>query len=396
MVDSLRETLDSHGLGGNAREDSAAKVSAKLRSIFYSSTTGQRTLLQRIARSYAIAFALRAEPRVLSYFDDMMDKTWLFVGSDVLIVALSERYLPENDRHTRNLLQVTSAAGARLILTAPVLDEVLAHVRGTDRDYLEQGEYLEVLNDYELVRNVPRILLRAYLYSRDSTRSDRPRSWEQFVHQFCDYGTLHKDAAETDLKRYLMTTFSMRFENWQKVLEVCDKERHAALTKSLLAIKDSGTQADIDAYVYDLVQQTRMNRQEDARAVEFGYQTWWLSSGEGAAVRAMSSVDGRSERILMRPGFLAKYIQFSPSASKAREDLHDFLPSLLGIRLGRRVTEEAFTNLMDTLRDAESLEPGGRAAKMAAFADRLKESRRHEYEKSFDAASDSLMLDMEG
>ena len=273
ISDSLREVLDEEGLSGDARISASQRIISELRRMFYDSTKVQRTLLQRISRAYVVAFALKAEPRVLSYFDDVMDNTWLYVGTDILVVALSERYLSESDQHTRNLLRAAAVAGARLILAEPVLDEVLAHLRNSDRDYAEDRGYHDSLDSYEIVRHEPKILIRAYLYSQIFEMQNRPSDWGQFVGQFCDQRILHTDAAADQLRRYLMTEFSLRFENWKRVREICDPQQHEALTNSLLPIKSAEIQASIDAYIFELVIQARTTREEEQHSVEFGYQT---------------------------------------------------------------------------------------------------------------------------
>ena len=390
ISDSLRESLDAAGYVGELRRFAAENISAELRRMFYDSTEIQRTVLQRISRAYVVAFALRTEPRILKYFDDMMSDTWLYVGSDILVVALSERYLAPSDQHIRNLLKAARVAGAELILAAPVLDEVLNHMRNSDRDYTEDQGYYESLASYELVRHEPKILIRAFLYSQIFEVEGRPNDWHQFIGQFCDRRLLHTEAAVDNLRRYLMTEFSLRFENWRKVHEACDTDRHQELTESLASIKSTEIQASIDAYMFELVLQARANREEEQRSVEFGYQTWWLSAGEGQAVRAMSRVAETTERVLMRPGFLSKYIQLAPSAAQARQQLGSFLPSLLGIRLGRRVTEEGFGRLMNAVRDADAYESGGRAARLASLADEMKSAQYEEFRSHFDASIDVL------
>ena len=289
-----------------------------------------------------------------------------------------------------NLLRAAAVAGARLILAEPVLDEVLAHLRNSDREYAEDQEYYDSLSSYELVRHEPKILIRAFLYSQIFEVDGRPADWHQFVGQFCDRRFLHTEVATNQLRRYLMSELSLRFESWSRVMEISETQRHEEFKNSLLPIKSAEIQASIDAYIFELVIQARVTREEEQRSVEFGYQTWWLSAGEGHAVREMSKIAHTSERILMRPGFLSKYIQFAPSAAKARQQLGDFLPSLLGIRLGRRVTEEGFSRLMSAVRDADSYEAGGRAAKIAALVDEMKSTQYEEFQPDFDSAADVL------
>ena len=396
VSDALRSVMAASGMKGDARLDTTDAIMSALRQVFYSSTPLQRTLLQRFSRAYGILFALHGEPRILRYFDDTMSNTNLYVGSDVLVSALSERYVQPEDQRTRNLLKAAHVAGANLILAAPVVDEVLGNLRASDREYVNYVEPMGTL-EYALATHEPKILVRAFLYSQLLAAHGRPSSWDEFINQFCNYTELHDDRAAVQLQRYLVHQFGLHFEDWPSVQEVCDEARNVFLANALLPLKGSDFLASNDAYVYQLVTHRRSEEGTAGHALEFGYQTWWLSSGEGAAVRAMARADNGTTRILMRPGFLEKFILLSPSAAQARQTMSDFLPSLLGIKIARRVAEDDYHSMMESLREAESLEPGGRAAKMADFNDRLRAARYHELDEHFspETTGDLLPFDLD-
>ena len=396
ISDALRSVLDDARLTGNERSQTVEAIGKALRSLFYASTPSQRTLLQRISRAYAIAFALKGEPRVLRYFDESISNTWLYVGADILILALSERYVQPEDQHTRNLLKSASTAGATLILTAPVLEEILGHLRGSDSEYQNYIDPIGGVDSYEVARQVPKILVRAFLYTQILGYSLGPRSWEEFMNQFCNYPDLHNKSAEVQLKRYLTTQFNLRFEDWEQIKSICTDRRHELLTSSIKNLKSSDFLAGNDAYMYQLVTYRRSHRSEERRMPEYGYQTWWLSSGEGAAVRAMARADHATHHILMRPGFLAKFIQLAPSASSARQSLSEFLPSLLGIKLARRVAEEDFHKLIDTVKEAESLEEGSISSKIADLNDQLKAIHYKEFDERFKPGEMGEFLSING
>ncbi len=54
-------------------------------------------------------FTLQAEPRIIEYFSAMSSSFRLFLGSNILVKALSERYLDEEDQVARNLLKMAAA-----------------------------------------------------------------------------------------------------------------------------------------------------------------------------------------------------------------------------------------------------------------------------------------------
>ena len=396
VSDALRKVLTDAGLTGDTRMDAARAIIAILRNVFYASTEKQRILLQRISRAYGILFALTREPRVLRYFDDAMSDTYLYVGGDVIVTALSERYVQPEDQRTRNLLKSARLTGAHLILAAPVLDEVLGHLRASDNEYLNYVAPFEDMT-YEFARQVPKILVRAYLYSQLLESHGSPGSWSEFISQFCRYSDLHTENALVQLQRYLEHQFVFEFEDWQTIHDKCAYERHEFLASALRTVKTSEFLASNDAYIYQLVTHRRSWEGTADHSSEFGYQTWWLSGGEGAAVRAMAQADNGTRRILMRPGFLAKYILLAPSAAEARQSLADFLPSLLGIKIARRVEEDDFRKMVVTLREAEALEPGGRASRIADYTDRLRTATSFELGEQWpqEAAREFLHVDLE-
>lgn len=396
VSDALRSVLDKNSLTGDLRSQAADMMNRALRSLFYASTHLQRTLLKRISHAYSIIFSLKGEPRVLKYFEESLSQTWLYVGADVLITALSERYLQPEDQHTRNLLKSASITGATLILTEPVLEEILHHVKNVDLEYRNFVEPVGI-DSYEMASQVPKILIQAFLYTQVSDSYQKPGSWEEFINQFCNYNDLHSSqrtqAALTQLKRYLMLEFGLRFESWDQIKSICDEERHKLLYDSIESLKHNEFLASNDAYIYQLVTYRRSTRRVENEMSEYGYQTWWLSAGEGAAVRAMSKIDQSTNRILMRPSFLKKYIQLAPNTSSARRHLGEFLPSVLGIRLARQLEEEDFRKLIETMKEAEALEEGRRASKMADCMDQLRGAMRKELDEHFIPANEYLSIE---
>ena len=395
LSDITRAVLTEKGFIGEGRLCIADCIHNILRIVFYNSRPTIRKLLQRISRAYGIAFVLRSDPRVVRYFDEVLNDTWLYVGTDIIVSALSEQNVQREDQHTRNLLRAASYAGAQLWLTAPVLDEVLAHIRKSDRGYCEYIARLSPIDSYDVARQIPYILVRAFLYTQVFDDQRSPYSWEEFVGRFCDYPILHKADARRQLQTYLLYEFNLRFENWTDVRQISSRRRHLKLTKAVKDLKHNELIAKTDAYMYEIVTSRRLTRKEEKHNLEFGHQTWWLSGGEDAAVGAMAMVEKSSPNILMRPGFLAKFIHLAPSALDARTHLSEFLPSLLGIRIARRITEEDFHKLMRAVKKAESMQDARKAARIQYLIDVLKSTGRKDFDERFalDTTRDFVPID---
>ena len=102
-----------------------------LRGAFYQSSEIERTYFGKLCRTYTLFLALKTEPRIVEYFRSMSTRLVLYVGSDLLVLALSEYFLPVQDQMVSNMLRVVREAGATLILSEPVLEEVLGQFRAS-------------------------------------------------------------------------------------------------------------------------------------------------------------------------------------------------------------------------------------------------------------------------
>src|SRR5438552_3916535 len=145
----------------------------------------------------------------------MASNFYLYVGSDILIHALSERYLRPEDQMTTHLLEMLGQAGTTLVLAEPVLDEVHRNLEIADWEF---GNYFADLMPYmtrDIARHASKILIRAFLYARLNpvVPGMRPSGWRNYVEQFCSYEDLHRASGRDELRRYLINKFSMRFES---------------------------------------------------------------------------------------------------------------------------------------------------------------------------------------
>jgi hypothetical protein len=378
MRDAVRQAVQECGATGPESVRLAAACLAVARECFYHGTVDERDYLGRLARTYTLLFTLRNEPRLVEYFSRMSADFYLYVGSDMLVQALSERFLPVENQHARNTLQMAADAGATLVLTEPVVEEVLGNLRASDNEFRNQIEVVEHRLTRDMMREVPKILVRAYLYNRDAEAG--PSNWPAFVEQFCSYSSLHEHKAETDLRRYLQASFRMEYLDRETLTNLADEDAVASLTRKLLEVKANIELASNDALLVAAVYGHRLAGKETGEANEFGFRTWWLTN-ETSILRQTVELEARHDgaRYIMRPDFLLNFFTFAPSAAQVRSTYANVFPSALGVQLSRRMDEASFHAIMRRVREAESLDDGRRLAVMAECADRLKSdfSRRY-------------------
>lgn len=383
IQDSVADVLLERGIGGREAAEITTAILTALRGSFYSSTERERLYLSKMSRTYGLLFTLNTEPRIVEYFQEMTADFHLYVGSDILIRALSERYLRPEDQMTRNMLKMAREAGAELILTEPVLEEVVGHLRMSDdvfqAEYAGKDDYLPT----EFTRHIDQILIRAYFYARNETERHQgsSRSWEHYVNQFCDYGVLHRGDGKRALLDYLCSEFFMTFQDRDSLEALVSDEQLTRMFEAFRTVKSGDKLANNDALLTLAVLGRRRKEGESGRGTEFGYRTWWLTH-EARIIHKVKKVLGgdRYEPFMMRPEFLLNFIALAPTTEQVRETYRNVFPSLQGIRLANRMDSKPFEKLMKRVDEAMELEPGRRQAAMSRLADRLKSDFAKDYE----------------
>lgn len=381
ITDCLAAALVEHGMVGKDALVVGDGAFAVVRGALYASREIERQYLQRLARTYALLFTLNTEPKLIEFFQEMAGEFHLYVGADQIVQALSEHYLNEPDRMTSNTLLMASGQGAKLILAESVLDEVVNHLRICDFEYRNHLASVEPFLNYEIARNAPHIVLRAYLYARINPEAGKrkPRSWGSFVNQFCTYGDLHRPAAFDDIRRYLQMKFSLAYEPTADLNQLVDLKLVDALAGELVKIKREPQLARNDALIALGVYGHRRRRGETAQATEFGYATWWLTGEKAILKHTKEIVRENRARYIMRPDFLLNFLALAPNAAAARKTFASVFPSLLGIKLARRMQPEAFDQIMDAVAAAEELDEARRTVEIAKAVDKLKSDFMQQY-----------------
>jgi hypothetical protein len=383
MTDAITAALAERNVAGREKYLLADAVFATIRRALYDSVEVERAYLAKLSRTYTLLFTLNSEPRLLEFFQELAGTLRLYVGADLIVRALSERYLATGDQLTRNTLLMAARLGARLVLTEPVLEEVLGNLRGADTEFRNWFEPIEYHVDYLMARNTPKIMVRAYFYARLDPRADlrKPSSWPAFVSQFLPHADLHKASASDDLRRYLLATFGMAFESTQELLAVVDRNAVQKLAEALADSKPNDQLAFNDALMAQAVYGRRHQRREESSVTEFGYETWWLTTEARILQHTRPLVrEHRGAPYIMRADFLLNFMTLAPSVHEARETLGHVFPSLLGIRLSRRMNEDAFHAIMAKVRAAEDWDDARRTAAIASLVDQLKADFNKRYD----------------
>jgi hypothetical protein len=176
----------------------------------------------------------------------------------------------------------------------------------------------------------------------------------------------------------------MTFESTAELLKLVSDEQVDELAGRLADSKCDDRLAWNDALMVLAVYGRRAIRREDSKVSEFGYETWWLTSETAILKHTTELVKShRGVRYMMRPDFLLNFLTLAPNAHEARRTLGHVFPSMLGIRLSRRMNEDAFHKIMDKVAEAKGLEYARRAAAIAHLSDKLKGCFNKQYATQF-------------
>lgn len=352
-----------------------------MRSLFYDSTDDQRLFLQTLSRTYSFLFSMKYEPRIVEYFQRMKSKFHLYVGSDIIVRALSETFLPVADRATENMLKILREAGSTLVLTEPALDEVWTHIISTDTEFSAEFSAIENKIDLTIASQAQRILIRSYFYTKlaPSDSSTKIKGWTTYLDQFCNYRSLRTSEGKDSLREYLCRKYGLEFEDFDFMLEQVDLDKLDEITKRFLPMKKKEVMAKADALIVLFVYARRRANRERYSGNPYGFATWWLTQESRIQSVISDLVKANGGRCIIRPEFLMYYISMLPKRQEVNSLYRETFPSLYGVKLGRRVRPELLADVLERARQYMAYDEARVSAELKAFADKLKADQVRDY-----------------
>lgn len=344
-----------------------------LRNSFYNSTEVERLYFARLSATYTLLFCLKSEPRIVQYFQKMAADFYLYVGSDIIVRAISERYLRPEDQITRNTLKLIREAGGKLVLAESVLDEVYYHIKTTNYDFINHYQNIESNISIDIARQSNRILIRAYFYSKlkpaESIKS--PSNWSQFISQFCDYIDINNEKGREQIRKYLLSEFGMKYEDSDELRSFVTDSQVQELAEKLTDYKQQQL-AQNDALLTLGVYGRRRTRGETSSVSEYGYRTWWLTQESRILSYTKDIQKKYGAEYIMRPEFLVNFLSLAPSMSDVRKSYSTIFPTILGIRLARRVKQDVLADVLKRVDETSEIEPGRVKSIVSELSDKLK------------------------
>jgi hypothetical protein len=322
---------------------------SSLRGIFYHPSADEREYMAYLSKTSCLLVTMQSAPRLLEYFNKMGGNFRLLIGTDLIVKAISERYVEAENQQVTRILEVCKHLGSELMLTEPVLDEVYTHLHATDLEfrnhYAEQEKYLR--ND--MVVDSDRIMIRAYFHARKSSRG--PKTWAQFMEQFVTHSALRNrsESARQDLKGYLLQKFSMKYIS-QEELEISVNEEQVRALAAKLDEARASKHEDLsynDALMAYATYAQRRKNEESGIYDGFGYRTWWLTKETHVLEFSKSLVESKGGvPYIMRPEFILNFVSLAANAEGVRKSFSDLLPTTAGLQLGKHLSSATMHQLM--------------------------------------------------
>lgn len=353
-----------------------------LRGIFYHPSTEEREYMAYLSKTSCLLVTMQSAPKLLEYFNKMGGNFRLFIGTDLIVKAVSERYIDDESKQVTKILQVCKQLGSELVLTEPVLDEVFTHLHAADLEfrnhYAEQEKHITKTT----VIDSDRIMIRAYFHCRKMENG--PKSWSHFIEQMVTHSALRNrsEQARQELKGFLLQKFSMRFLSEEDLKTSVNEKNVEALAEKLDEARQS-KHANLsynDALMAYATYAQRRKNQESGIYDGFGFRTWWLTKETHVLSFSKSLIDSEGGApYIMRPEFILNFVSLAASAENVRKSFTELLPTTAGLQLGKHLSSETMHQLMGSAEEWGDRPPERISMMITERIDKLKHDQFKRY-----------------
>jgi hypothetical protein len=333
-------------------------VARTLRSMLVNPTRSEQEYLTRSSYLYIMHYIMHNNLDIVNYFEERTKRLSLIVHSDIIILAMSEEYLPKEGQHYRNMLAYLTQQGAELIITEESLTEVYMQLHIAFLSYLQDIRPFE--NDFtsSSVKYIPVLMTRAYMYNKVDGLAN---SWEAFINKFCTpTNVLYKsnqNKAIEELKIYLTGKYKFEYLSSYELKSKIDTKVAEELKKILIPHKKKPIMAEHVANVNVYISTIR-NLNKEISANPFGYKTYWLTREKTVYNIAKNFFDEHNlgGRLIMRPEFIMEQIILTPDSNSIAKSYSATFPTALGIQMSQQLSIPIFTKIMEKLNEIKNLD----------------------------------------
>ena len=333
-------------------------VTKVLRAVFANPSKDEQEYLTRSSYLYIMHYIMHNNMDTVSYFEERTKRLSLVVHSDILILALSEQYLPKEGQHYRNMLAYLHDKGAKLIITEEALTEVYMQLHIASLAYKSDIQLFEPHFNIESIRYIPVLMTRAYMYNK---LDGLVNSWEEFLNNFCTPQYIinknKQSIAKESLKIYLTDKFKLNMLSSSELKSTIDTKLAEDLAEILRPHKKKFVIAEHVANVNIYVSTMRKTNNEIS-SNPFGYQTYLLTREKTVYNYAKTFFDKNElgVRLIIRPEFIMEQIMFTPDKDSIAKSYTSTFPTALGIQMSQQLSVNSFTTIMNKLNEINKVD----------------------------------------
>lgn len=342
-----------------------------IRGVFYSPSPTEKEFVFRLFKAFSVEFVIRGDDKVGSYFSKLVKNLRLLVGSDIIVRALSETCVRSEGRGTQNALRILYQAGAKLLLTEHVLDEVYGHIHATDREFENHYKTWQAKATFPEVQQSDKILIRAFFYAKlDPDHHEiSPASWENFLALFGHPDWFRRPERKEEFAAYLLKKFHLEFITRDEIQKDVDQGRANKLKIKVEVYKKDERLAWNDAYITLYVDQLRRSSKEVFDDSVYGFRTWWLTE-EFKILQAAKEM-GIHHNLTMHPQFLMNLFAASPGLVHITQSFESVFPTNFGLRITERVNPATMHRFLDQAKSAMQADEALATAKIRSEANKI-------------------------
>lgn len=368
LQDVINSVVDNSSVVDKNKEKVKTAMLMAIRDIVYNGTIEQKKYFKSLSNTYMMMFLLQWNPQIATYFETMASKLVIYVCTSILVPALSEYYLTNENKRHWNLLKGASQAGIRLYISDAIIDELKHHfymLRNKYETFFRNNEQVYLNSEAETMY-IDEIMLRAYFYAKSQ---GKVFNFEDFLSNFVEPDL---KTVKDDLISYLKGEFGIVYFNDESLKIKISEEEQVKLTDRLVENK-SQKKAETDSKIILSIYKLREKNNETATSGIFGYKTWWLSK-DSTTFKAVTDVfeDKYPVSCYIRPDFLYNYITLAPKKHEVDEMYKEVFPSLLGVNLSFHLPSEVTAFVQERIVEHGTKHPARLTAILARLSEKLK------------------------
>jgi hypothetical protein len=351
--DAVQLAIDDDFRAGTYSKYDARIVAMTIHDMINEPDENQKELLNNLKHLFILHILMKNDMKLATFFNTVSDELILYVNSDILIRAITERYVDKEGQRYRNILKFLNQTKAELRVTQFTINEVVYNMRAADWEFRNHLQNHEFLFDRYTASMLPKIMNRAYFYSK---LDGKVTSWGKFINNFCTYSTLHSPEykAFEEIRKYITDSFGLKYFSEEEMGKNIKYEIFEKLTKELTPYKKT---VDIAKGVVATVLNIKYDREQNKEYLNnslLGYRTWWLTEEVRSYNILKRSLEDR--KFAMRPDFIIDTLMMTPSSRDIKKSYANTFTTTLGVQMAKHLSKETLSVIMKEMAELSEYE----------------------------------------